>query len=151
MSKIKKTNYILFSFILSLILISVISITKNNETFSRDLEKQSANVVDSKPYIPLAPIDGFDAESYSKDSAGEMINVFFQWGIAIAVTLSVLMIIVGGFQYMTSDSFSVKLNSKERIQGAIVGLLLALSTYLILNEIDPNIINLEGNSIVNPN
>ncbi len=52
--------------------------------------------------------------------------------IGIAVALTVIMIIVGGFQYISTDAMSGKSEGKEKIKNALAGLTLALLSYAIL-------------------
>jgi hypothetical protein len=63
--------------------------------------------------------------------------MIFKWSIAIGAMLAVLMLVYGGFQYMTSDVVGDKKKALDRIRGAIVGLLLLLSVFIILNVINP--------------
>jgi hypothetical protein len=65
------------------------------------------------------------------------INFILQITIAVAVALAVVMIIWGGLERMTKDSVIQIGDGKKRIQSAIMGLLLALSTYMILYIINP--------------
>ena len=60
--------------------------------------------------------------------------------IGICAVLAVIMIIIGGLEYMTSELISNKEHGKERITNAIFGLLLALGAWTILNTINPNLL-----------
>jgi len=70
------------------------------------------------------------------------INYVFKFAIALAVFLSVVMIIWGGFEYMLSGIPFVKVNAKTRIENAILGLLGVLVSYLILLTIDPRLVRI---------
>ena len=92
-------------------------------------------------YVPLT--NGFP----QVDTSGGItvfIDQLFKWGIAIAVVLSILMIVLGGFQYMSSESIGGKMDGKTRIKGSLAGLLLALSAWTILNTINPQILHRSG-------
>ena len=52
-----------------------------------------------------------------------------------------VMIVIGGIEYMTSELVSSKKAGIERITNAILGLLIALTAFLILNTINPNLLN----------
>jgi hypothetical protein len=67
-----------------------------------------------------------------------MINIF----IGICAVLAMIMIVMGGIQYMTSELVSSKQAAKESITNAILGLLLALGAYAILFTLDPNLVSL---------
>lgn len=76
-------------------------------------------------------------EEISLDS---YIGYVFKFAIALAAFLAVIMIIWGGFEYMTSEIPSLKLEGKGRISNAIIGLLMVLASYLILATIDPRLV-----------
>ena len=66
-----------------------------------------------------------------------LLGYVFNFGLAIAVVLALVMIIWGGIEYMTTDSWEGKNDGKTRIQNALYGLGLALASYLILYTINP--------------
>ncbi len=70
---------------------------------------------------------------------GGYLQNMFRIGIGVAGVLAVLMITIGGDEYMTAEAISGKSTAKSRINNAIFGLVLALSSFLLLNEIDPNL------------
>lgn len=72
------------------------------------------------------------------DFANKFIKVF----IAICALLAMVMIISGGIQYMTSELVSSEVQGKTVISQAILGLILAVSGYAILNTINPKLLNL---------
>ena len=49
-------------------------------------------------------------------------------------------LVYGGFKYMLSDAVTSKQEAKSWIWGAITGIILALSAYLILNTINPDLV-----------
>lgn len=71
------------------------------------------------------------------------LNAAFKLGLAVAATLAVVMITIGGFQYMGSESVFEKSAGRERIQNAIIGLLIALLIWLILFTINPNLLSFD--------
>jgi len=77
----------------------------------------------------------------NQDGLGPLLNQIFLWGIAGTVLLSVLFIVIGAIQYMTTDAVFSKSEGKEKILSAIGGLILALSSYLILSTINPQIVS----------
>jgi hypothetical protein len=65
--------------------------------------------------------------------------------------MAVLRIAYGGYLYMGSaDMWGNKQQAKEAIGDAIVGLLLLFAIYLILNQINPNLLNLNVMSDIKP-
>ena len=70
-------------------------------------------------------------------------NAFFKTAIVVGAMLAVLRLGYAGFMYMTTDSFGNKTTAKNIIQEAVMGLLLLLSIWIILFQINPNILNLD--------
>jgi hypothetical protein len=56
--------------------------------------------------------------------------------------LAVVMLVVGGIEYMSTVSVGEKEGAKSRITNALLGLVLALGSYAILNTLNPNLVNL---------
>ena len=81
------------------------------------------------PSEMVAPIEG------SQGGFDGILVGFFKWGIGLTSVLAVVMIVVGGVQYMGSESLFAKDEGKKRIQAAIGGLILALASILILTTI----------------
>lgn len=87
----------------------------------------------------LEPIDGFLASEDSPriTSLSIYLDGAYRLGIAVASGLAVIMIALGGIEYMTTGSISKKAEGRERIFSAIWGLLLALGSFVILQTINP--------------
>ena len=75
----------------------------------------------------------------------DFLNGAFKFGLAIAATLAVVMITIGGVEYMGRDSYASKEAGKERITNAIIGLIIALLIWVILFTINPNLLNFNIN------
>lgn len=75
-------------------------------------------------------------------SLPSMLNGLYTLSIALAAILAVIMIAIGGFEYMGSESYSSKEKGKERVRSALIGLGLILGAVLILNTINPNLTNM---------
>ncbi|OGG43672.1 hypothetical protein A2841_03710 [Candidatus Kaiserbacteria bacterium RIFCSPHIGHO2_01_FULL_48_10] len=76
--------------------------------------------------------------SYS--TIGTLLNGLFQLAIGLGAIAAVIMLVVGGFQYMTQDAVGGQKEARARIQGAVVGLILLLLSYLILFVINDEIL-----------
>ena len=77
---------------------------------------------------------------------GEYFNNIYRLMVGITGVLAVIMIVVGGLEYIASAANpSAKESAKKRIWAAIGGLLLALSSYLILQTINPDLVNFNLN------
>ncbi len=103
--------------------------------------------LNTKSYAPLSVIPGLTDQKTTSMKA--FLRLLFKWGIAIAVILSIVMITYGGFQYMTTDAVFAKSEGRAKINAAIIGLLLALSAWLILQTVDPRILQEPQSKIIN--
>lgn len=93
-------------------------------------------------YEPLSPVPGINpGENISLPA---YINSVLVLVISIAAMLAVLRIVTGGFKYMIEESISAKGEARGVIVGAVVGLILLLGSWIILNTINPAILNLES-------
>lgn len=74
---------------------------------------------------------------------GEFISDMFQYSIIVAGILAVIMIIIAGFQWTMSGGSPERIGSaKKRIGGAVIGLVIAVLSFTILNTINPNLVNI---------
>jgi hypothetical protein len=101
----------------------------------------------------IVKIPGFDGFSDpTKDATGtvevnfiaEYINAFYGWILAAGALVAVVMMMVGGLQYVMSrgkEKYITK--AKERITNAITGLVLLFAAYNIAFLIDPELVNLQ--------
>lgn len=93
-------------------------------------------------YTPLTPgafqsITNTDSSKINLSSIGIFLGQLFNYLIAIAAALALIMVIAGGIEYMTTDSWTGKENGKKRIKDALEGLAIALVSWLILYTINP--------------
>jgi hypothetical protein len=96
-------------------------------------EKGSSNCADGQ-------IVDYDV---STGNIGQYLNIMIKIVIGIAAVLAVVMIVIGGMEYMTSELISSKEAGKSRMTNAILGLVVALGAYALLYTINPNILNTE--------
>ncbi|KKQ88061.1 MAG: hypothetical protein UT09_C0004G0003 [Parcubacteria group bacterium GW2011_GWF2_38_8] len=99
-------------------------------------------------YTPLAPLPGLpEGIAFETDPDinscpfGKYLNIIIKLVIGFAAVLAMVMIVAGGIEYMTSELVSSKEAGKETIKNAILGLLIALGSYLILNTINPQLLS----------
>ena len=91
-------------------------------------------------YKQLEP-NAFGKEGVDTTNLTGLIGAAFKIGLGIAVVLTIVMIIFGGIQYMTTESFSGKGDARKRITDALIGLGLALVSYLLLYIINPCLVD----------
>lgn len=75
------------------------------------------------------------------------LNIIFKIGIGLAGALAVVMIVVASIQYMGDESVFGKTEAKGKIFSAILGLIIALAAYAILNTINPDLTGSGGVTI----
>lgn len=89
-------------------------------------------------YTPLAPIPGVTEGT----TLTSLIQRIVPIAISIGAILAVLMLVIGGFQWMMSEAVGQKQAGRERVGNAIIGLLILLASVLILNTINPQLTNI---------
>ncbi len=106
---------------------------------------QSQQYVALEP-LPCIPGNGVTctadelAKGRSSFNFQDYIQYIFNLIIAIAAAGAVFMIVFGGLQYMTTDSWQDKKTGLDKVKNAVYGLLLVLCSYLILRTIDPRLV-----------
>jgi type IV secretion system pilin len=99
-------------------------------------------------YTPLEPIPG-TAEGDQTTFPGYVnaIYKFAIWSVGIA---AFLMISIGGFTYITAAGNNSRMETaKKIISDALFGLVAVMVAWLILNKINPDLVNIDLNSITN--
>lgn len=96
---------------------------------------------DGTKFITLAPdiphIDG------KFNDMPTLLNTLLFASVAIAALLAVIMVAIGGFKWMTTDSIFAIGDAKGQITDAITGLLVVLMAVLVLKTINPDLLNLD--------
>lgn len=127
----KNLTYTIFvGTLMSLILFSPFSI--------RTVAAQTA----TQGYTPLAPIAGLNDTKNGQTDVSTFIPTAVRYVIEIAGALAVIMIVIGGVQYASSDAITGKSEGKSKITNAIYGLILIFAAFVILQTINPNILKL---------
>jgi len=104
-----------------------------------------------KPFVPIgvngpgAPVDTISAGLFpSGGSVGGMVQTAFTMALSLGAILAVLRIVYAGYLYMGSaDMWSSKGRAKEVFGDAIIGLLILFAVWIILNQINPGILNID--------
>ena len=99
-------------------------------------------------FVPLACYKGtplsdvYSANTKQENALPLYINRLFTIALSAGAIIAVVRLMFAGFLYMGSDFWDKKNQAKEIIQDVVLGLLLLLGTYLILAQINPEILNL---------
>ena len=104
-------------------------------------------------FVPLACTPGSSklGQLYNSGNFSDFINGLFKFGIAIGAIVAVLRLAYAGYLYMgQSDMWSHKGEAKTIIADVTLGLLLLLAIYLILFQINPDIVKLDALKNITP-
>jgi hypothetical protein len=130
-------------------LISAVVLLITNVTFTSSVLGQ--NKFDAG-YKVLAPLPGTCTDdghgncvvkTGTPGALSGYINGLYRIVVAGASVLAVLMIIIGGFNYVASDAINNKEEGKSMIKGALGGLLLVFASYIVLNTVNPQLLSLK--------
>ncbi|MBZ9578246.1 hypothetical protein KJA14_00020 [Patescibacteria group bacterium] len=70
----------------------------------------------------------------------DMVRYFYEWGIFVGGIAFFISLLIGGFLYLTSMGNPARMSeAKNRVFSALIGLVLLLCIYLILNTINPEL------------
>ncbi|PJA45844.1 hypothetical protein CO174_01480 [Candidatus Uhrbacteria bacterium CG_4_9_14_3_um_filter_50_9] len=74
---------------------------------------------------------------------GEYMESVYVWMIGSAMLFAIIMVLIGGLQYVLAAGSGDVGKAKKRIMNGVVGLLLLLMSYAILYTINPQLVRLE--------
>jgi hypothetical protein len=110
-------------------------------------------LANAQTFVPLADTATQGsrlADLYSSNNLADYINKIFTAAIALGAVAAVLRLAYAGYLYMGSDMWSKKGEAKTVIGDVTLGLLLLLSIWLILYQINPNILKLNALQNIKP-
>ena len=98
-------------------------------------------------FAPLAKYSGTPLEGIYSSTAvwdlGDFLGGFFKFAIAVGAIAAILRIAYAGYLYMGSDITNNKGRAKTILTDVVIGLLLLLSIWIILYQINPNILKID--------
>ncbi len=129
--------------ILTIILVSLtlISIFNVNSASAFNTKCEKGDICyETEIAIPGMPVK-VKADSHL---LGDYISNLYKYLLYVAGVLAVVVIMVGGLQWITAGGNQSKIGeAKERIIGAIIGLFLALGSYLLLYTLNPELVKVD--------
>ncbi|TSC69138.1 MAG: Uncharacterized protein G01um101456_337 [Parcubacteria group bacterium Gr01-1014_56] len=93
-------------------------------------------------YTPLEPITGFTSGMANVDLP-TFLEGLFRILFSLGALLAVVMLVIGGIEYMVSEIPGVKNQGLKRAQAALWGMAILAGSYLILNTINPDLLKLD--------
>ncbi|MBA3285686.1 MAG: hypothetical protein H0U27_11595 [Nitrosopumilus sp.] len=104
----------------------------------------SAGTTGTTTYQLLAPILDSEGKEVKNVDFPTYLRYMFIILISLASVIAVLMIVLGGVKYMTTDAYSGKQEGKEIIKRTLWGMILIIASWLIIYTINPGAINLNS-------
>jgi len=97
-------------------------------------------------YVSLTDISSAPMFSsvFNNNSLPGFFNAVFKVLLSVGAILAVLRISYAGWKYMGTDLWTSKNDAKEIIKDAVLGLMLLLGMYIILYQINPDILELNA-------
>ncbi|MCC7522966.1 hypothetical protein IT407_04195 [Candidatus Uhrbacteria bacterium] len=119
----------------------------------------SEEITEEEEETPFTPIDvdlGVSIGGVSKISGatreegvvsvpfiGQYVNIVYRYMVGIVLIVAIVMVVYGGFRYLTGATSGNVAKGKEIIRDAMIGMLLTLGAYVILNTINPATVSFE--------
>ncbi len=97
-------------------------------------------------FVPLAPIDAQQGSKlsgiYTGGDLSTYISKMFVFALSIGAIIAVVRLMWAGYLYMGEGTIGSISKAKEVFREVIIGLLLLLAIYLILQKINPQLLNI---------
>ncbi len=97
----------------------------------------------AESYQLLAPLTPEFQNTFNEGGFAGYAKSTIVFIISFSSVLAVLMITLGGFEYMLGESVHTKEQGVSHIQSAIIGLLILLFSYVALFIVNPQLLNLD--------
>lgn len=109
--------------------------------------KPQVNIPNSEFMNATSAVGRYDSATGKMNSTllARYIKAFYDYGITIAGILATIVLMAGGVVWLVSGGDSGKIGqAKELITGSIVGMLILVCAWIILNTVNPNLVKLEA-------
>lgn len=88
------------------------------------------------------PVAGCEPNKVCIDVIGRYINAIFRYGLGAGIIFTIVLIMIGGVEWMTGSAISSIDRGKKRIQNAALGLLFLLTVTVFFTFLNPAIVAL---------
>ena len=103
-----------------------------------DLLGQVAHAATYQWEVPFPPAPGGGAPDTTIES---VVNYVYTWGLALGGAFAFVRLVIAGIQWGTSGTVFAAGNAKQTMQEVGFGLVILLGSWLLLNTINPQIVN----------
>lgn len=97
----------------------------------------------AEEYQALSPItdpNGNTLKTIKTNDFPSFLNIIYRIGIGACFALGVVMFTLAGIQYIVSESMGGKSDARSRINNALIGLAIALVSFILLQTINPDLL-----------
>ena len=106
-------------------------------------KKEDAKIIKFTPQVPIGDYYGDETE-ISGTSIGEYIQAVYKYAIGIVGIVAAAVIMWSGFMWITAGGNPQKITeAKSWLTGALSGLMLAMTSFLILQTVNPELIKIK--------
>lgn len=108
----------------------------------------------AQPFKSITPrlgtsIPGLELTDATKEESevivpflAQYINAVYRYGVTVVLVIAIVMVVYGGFRYLVGSSLGDIQTGKKIIQDALIGMLIVLGAYMLLNTVNPSTVNL---------
>jgi hypothetical protein len=99
-------------------------------------------------FASAAPCVKAPGETLKPDALPKCINQIYVWSLGLGSLLALLMLILGGYTYMTAAGNAEQSGKGvEMIWSSVIGLALLFGAYLLLSTINPDLVKFNIDSL----
>jgi hypothetical protein len=143
---------IFFLFILTIGLIGSASFVVHAQTPGETLEKQvkpNLSIPDfdlqfSDITVTTTTVGNTSVRTLDIPYLGQYIASLYKYAVAVSGLFAVVLMMIGGFQYMVARDTGLTKKGMDRIKHALIGLGLTLFAFLILKTVNPDLVALNA-------
>lgn len=107
--------------------------------------EEESNLPDPVTFTPNVELPGFPTTTkVSGRTAGQYIRALYIYFVGVVGVLAVAMIMYAGFLWITAAGNATRVTqAKEQMNAAVIGLILTLTSFLLLQLINPELVKLK--------
>lgn len=124
------------------ILLLAICLIPSQTTVFAVTSNENCGILDSGSgcYQQLAPITDPNGKLVDTSSFPAYLQAIYRIGIGACFMLGVIMFTWAGIEYIVSESMNTKSDAKKRIVASLTGLAIALVSFILLQTINPKLL-----------